>query len=58
MKGYGEAEFYLAIVKVIAIVGFIILGVVLVCGGGLARLNYRQPGPLLMDSRCFSFVIV
>ncbi|KAG7661514.1 uncharacterized protein J8A68_004973 [[Candida] subhashii] len=34
VKGYGEAEFYLTIFKVIAIVGFIILGVVLVCGGG------------------------
>lgn len=34
VKGYGEAEFFLSIVKVVAIVGFIILGVVLVCGGG------------------------
>lgn len=34
VKGYGEAEFYLAIVKVIAIVGFILFGVVIVCGGG------------------------
>lgn len=34
VKGYGEAEFYLTIVKIIALVGFIILGVVLVCGGG------------------------
>lgn len=34
VKGYGEAEYYLTILKIIAIVGFIILGVVLVCGGG------------------------
>lgn len=34
VKGYGEAEFYLTIVKIIALTGFIILGVVLVCGGG------------------------
>lgn len=34
VKGYGEAEFYLSIVKVFALTGFIILGVVLVSGGG------------------------
>lgn len=50
VKGYGEAEFYLAIVKVIAIVGFIILGVVLVCGGGpnhdfVGDRYWKHPGP-------------
>ena len=50
VKGYGEAEFYLAIVKVIAIVGFIILGVVLVCGGGpnhefIGNRYWNNPGP-------------
>lgn len=34
VKGYGEAEFYMALVKVVAIIGFIILGIVLDCGGG------------------------
>ncbi|KAI5956543.1 hypothetical protein KGF54_001018 [Candida jiufengensis] len=34
VKGYGEAEYYLTIFKIIAIIGFIILGVVLVVGGG------------------------
>lgn len=34
VKGYGEAEFVFAIVKVVAIVGFIILGIILDCGGG------------------------
>lgn len=34
VKGYGEAEFWMALVKVIAIIGFIILGIVLDCGGG------------------------
>lgn len=33
VKGYGEAEFVFSIVKVVAVVGFIILGIVLVCGG-------------------------
>ncbi|GME70005.1 unnamed protein product [[Candida] boidinii] len=34
VKGYGEAEFIFSIIKVIAIIGFAILGIVLVCGGG------------------------
>jgi len=34
VKGYGEAEFVFAIIKVTAIVGFIILGIILNCGGG------------------------
>lgn len=49
VKGYGEAEFYLAIVKIIAIIGFIILGIVLVCGGGpnhefIGAKNFHNPG--------------
>lgn len=34
VRGYGEAEFVFAIVKVIAVVGWIILGIILNCGGG------------------------
>lgn len=34
VKGYGEAEFVFAIIKVVAIVGWIILGIILNCGGG------------------------
>lgn len=34
VKGYGEAEFVFSILKVIAVVGFIILGIILNCGGG------------------------
>ena len=34
VKGYGEAEFIFSFIKVIAVIGFIILGVILVCGGG------------------------
>ncbi|KAJ2987121.1 hypothetical protein NUW58_g4679 [Xylaria curta] len=33
IKGYGEAEFIFAIVKVIAVIGFILLGIVLNIGG-------------------------
>ncbi|GME78113.1 unnamed protein product [Ambrosiozyma monospora] len=34
VRGYGEAEFTMSLIKVLAIIGFIILGIVLVCGGG------------------------
>lgn len=34
VRGYGEAEFVFAIIKVIAVIGFIILGIILNCGGG------------------------
>src|SRR5947207_921365 len=34
VKGYGEAEFVFSIIKVVAIIGWIILGVILNCGGG------------------------
>jgi len=30
VRGYGEAEFVFAIIKVIAVIGFIILGIILV----------------------------
>ncbi|KUJ18572.1 amino acid permease [Mollisia scopiformis] len=33
VRGYGEAEFVFAIIKVTAVIGFIILGIVLDCGG-------------------------
>ncbi|KAK9460241.1 amino acid permease-domain-containing protein [Lipomyces oligophaga] len=34
VKGYGEAECIFSMIKVIAVIGFIILGIVLTCGGG------------------------
>ncbi|KAJ5498847.1 Amino acid/polyamine transporter I [Penicillium expansum] len=34
VRGYGEAEFVFSIIKVIAVIGFIILGIVINCGGG------------------------
>ncbi|KAJ0300705.1 hypothetical protein COL5a_006594 [Colletotrichum fioriniae] len=33
IKGYGEAEFIFSIIKIIAVIGFILLGIVLNCGG-------------------------
>ncbi|KAI4093234.1 MAG: hypothetical protein LQ344_003061 [Seirophora lacunosa] len=34
VRGYGEAEFVFSIIKVIAVIGFIILGIILNVGGG------------------------
>ncbi|KAJ5291886.1 General amino-acid permease GAP2 [Penicillium angulare] len=34
VRGYGEAEFVFAAIKVVAVLGFIILGIVINCGGG------------------------
>lgn len=36
VKGYGEVEFVLSIIKVIAVVGFIIVSICLICGAGKA----------------------
>ncbi|KAI0165977.1 putative amino acid permease [Xylariaceae sp. FL1272] len=49
IKGYGEAEFLFAIIKVIAVIAFILLGIVLnvggVQGGGyIGGLYWRDPG--------------
>lgn len=33
VKGYGEVEFVLSIIKITACVGFIILGIIIDCGG-------------------------
>ncbi|KAG5367989.1 General amino-acid permease GAP1 [Yarrowia sp. C11] len=40
VKGYGEAEFVFSIIKVAAVIGFIIMGVVFVCGGGPNGYDY------------------
>ena len=34
VKGYGEMEYFLSIIKVLAVVGFIILGICITCGVG------------------------
>ncbi|WVQ77052.1 hypothetical protein IAR50_006731 [Cryptococcus sp. DSM 104548] len=49
-KAYGEAEFWFSSIKVITIVGLIILGIVLMCGGGpnhdpIGFRYWRNPGP-------------
>ncbi|KAI0526113.1 putative amino acid permease [Xylaria bambusicola] len=49
VKGYGEAEFIFAIVKVVAVIGFILLGIVLNIGGTpgegyIGGRYWRDPG--------------
>lgn len=34
VRGYGEAEFVFSIIKVLAVIGFIILGICINCGAG------------------------
>ncbi|KAH8159893.1 hypothetical protein CIB48_g8355 [Xylaria polymorpha] len=51
VKGYGEAEFIFAIVKVTAVIGFILLGIVLNIGGApgegyIGGRYWRDPGAL------------
>ncbi|CCE78919.1 Piso0_000954 [Millerozyma farinosa CBS 7064] len=50
VKGYGEAEFIFSFIKVLAVCGFIILSIVLICGGGpshefIGGKFWRDPGP-------------
>ncbi|GAA5920626.1 hypothetical protein JCM6882_009057, partial [Rhodosporidiobolus microsporus] len=49
---YGECEFWFAILKVITIVGLIILGIILDCGGGpngeyIGTKYWREPGAMV-----------
>lgn len=49
VKGYGEAEFAFSFIKIIAVLGFIFLGIILCAGGGptgeyIGGRNYQNPG--------------
>ncbi|KAL1412631.1 hypothetical protein Q8F55_000378 [Vanrija albida] len=49
-RAYGECEFWFSAIKVVTIVGLIILGLVLMCGGGpnhdpIGFRYWRNPGP-------------
>lgn len=55
VKGYGEAEFVFSIIKVITIIGFIIMAIVLICGGGpvggyLGAKYWYNPGAFVGDT--------
>lgn len=55
VKGYGEAEFVFSMIKVVTVIGFIILGIILVCGGGpvggyLGGKYWKDPGDFYGDT--------
>ncbi|KAI4153543.1 MAG: hypothetical protein LQ340_002259 [Diploschistes diacapsis] len=63
VRGYGEAEFVLSIVKVVAVVGFIILGIILNIGGGpggsyIGALYWHSPGAFNNGFRGLCSVLV
>jgi amino acid transporter len=50
VKGYGEAEFIFAIIKITAVIGFSILGIIINIGGGpeggyIGGMYWKDPGP-------------
>ncbi|CAF0934661.1 unnamed protein product [Adineta ricciae] len=64
VRGYGEIEFVISLIKVIGVVGFIILGIVLVFGGGpkheyLGGKYWRDPGAFANGFKgiCSTFVV-
>ncbi|WVR08716.1 hypothetical protein IAU60_005774 [Kwoniella sp. DSM 27419] len=49
-RAYGETEFWFSAIKVVTIVGLILLGIILMCGGGpdhdpIGFRYWRNPGP-------------
>ncbi|EJS42855.1 gap1p [Saccharomyces arboricola H-6] len=55
VKGYGEAEFIFSFIKVITVIGFIILGIILNCGGGpeggyIGAKYWYEPGAFAGDT--------
>jgi len=65
VRGYGEVEFALGMIKVIAIIGFIILGVIIDCGGvptdhrGYIGAHYwHEPGAFRNGFKGFCSVFV
>lgn len=50
VKIYGEIEFWIAMVKVVAIVGYLLYALIIVCGGGpegpIGFRYWRHPGPM------------
>ncbi|SCU91232.1 LANO_0D11122g1_1 [Lachancea nothofagi CBS 11611] len=54
VKGYGEAEFVFSLIKVVTVIGFIILGIILICGGGpvggyIGGTYWQNPGAFYGD---------
>ena len=65
VRGYGEVEFILGIIKVVAVIGFILLGVIIDCGGvptdkrGYIGAHYwHEPGAFANGFKGFCSVFV
>ncbi|KAK3168133.1 hypothetical protein OEA41_004579 [Lepraria neglecta] len=66
VRGYGEVEFFLGLIKVTAVIGFIIFGVVVDCGGVHSKVNrgylgahyWHDPGAFKNGFRGFCSVFV
>ncbi|KAL3417263.1 General amino-acid permease GAP1 [Phlyctema vagabunda] len=63
VKGYGEAEFFFSIVKVIAVIAYIILGIILNCGGApdggyVGGALWKNPGAFHNGFKGFCSVLV
>lgn len=55
VKSFGETEFVLSMIKILAIIGFTILGIVLACGGGpsgeyIGGRYWNDPGAFVGDT--------
>jgi amino acid transporter len=65
VRGYGEVEFFLSMIKIIACIGFIILGIIINCGGVptdhrgyIGGKYWRDPGAFLNGFPGFCSVFV
>lgn len=61
-RGFGEFEFIASIIKLIAIIGFNILAIVLICGGGeqgyIGGKNWHNPGAFTTGAKGVISVLV
>ncbi|CCE61333.1 hypothetical protein TPHA_0A02500 [Tetrapisispora phaffii CBS 4417] len=63
VRGFGEAEFVFSTIKVITVTGFIILCIILICGGGpthefIGAKYWHDPGCLANGFRGFLSVLI
>lgn len=63
VRWYGEAELVFCTIKVIAVIGFIILGIVLICGGGpnhefIGGKYWREAGPFANSFKGFASSLI
>ncbi|AMD21601.1 HFL255Cp [Eremothecium sinecaudum] len=66
VRGFAEAEFWLSIVKILAIIVFLVIGIVIICGGGPGNENgylgakyWHDPGSFkkpYFNSLCNTFI--